>query len=432
MRHISIIVLLTLVVACKPKSIKFESNAGDIDPSRFVMVGGESSSGYMDDALYYEGQENSLANIISKQLQLVGGGEFYQPWVEMNSAGINLNDLSRFKLDFKTDCKGVTSLSPVRVAAQGDVSIWNDNTFNASQSFGNYGIPGFFMAYANSTVYSSQNKYFGRMASSSSASIMGDVMNSAPSFFALFLGLEEVLDHAKSGAKNGSILTPSQFESLYVPIMDQLVSGGAKGVVATIPDVTEMPFFTTIPYNGLNLDAESAETLNEIYNPIGIYFNVGVNPFVIEDPNAGVFGVRKMQEGEMILLSVPLDSVKCYKMGSVFPLRNEFVLTQEEINEIRTNTAAYNDMIITKAAEKSLAVADVRQLYSSLVSGISYNGISMSAKFVSGGAYSLDGINLNPRGSASLANVFIRSINEYYKARIPFSDPTQYRGNIFP
>lgn len=270
------------------------------------------------------------------------------------------------------------------------------------------------------------------MASSSSASVMGDVMASDPTFFALNIGMEEVLDHARSGAKNESLLTPAQFESSYVPILNQLVSGGAKGVVATLPDVTEMPFFTTIPYNGLNLDAESAETLNEIYNPIGIYFNVGVNPFVIEDPNAGVFGVRQMQEGEMILLSVPLDSVKCYKMGSVFPFRNEFVLTQEEINEIRTNTAAYNDMIITKAAEKGLALADVRQFYSSLVSGITYNGISMSAKFVSGGAYSLDGINLNPRGNALLANVFIRSINEFYTARIPFSDPTHYRGNIFP
>jgi hypothetical protein len=432
MRYISIITLLFVAVACKPKSTEFEPNAGDVDPSRFVMVGGESTSGFMDDALYREGQENSLANIISKQLQLVGGGAFYQPFVELNSVGVNLNDLSRFKLDFKTDCKEVTSLSPVRVAAQGDISVWNDNLYNASQPFGNYGIPGFYMAYANSTAYSSQNKYFGRMASSSSASIMGDVMASDPTFFALFLGLEEVLDHARSGAKNESILTPSQFETLYVPILNQLVSAGAKGVVATLPDVTEMPFFTTIPYNGLNLDAESAETLNEIYNPIGIYFNVGANPFVIQDPDAGSFGVRQMQEGEMILLSVPLDSVKCYKMGSVFPFRNEFVLTQNEINEIRTNLAAYNELIISKAAEKGLALADVRQLYHSLVSGITYNGISMSAKFVSGGAYSLDGINLNPRGNAMLANIFIKSINEFYKARIPFANPISYRGNIFP
>ena len=432
MRYFSILIILAAVSACKPKSAEFEPNAGEMDPTRFVMVGGESTSGFMDDALFREGQENSLANIISKQLQLAGGGTFYQPLVQASSVGVNFNDLSRFKLDFKTDCKEVTSLSPVRIAALGDVSVWNDNSYNASQPIGNYGIPGFYMAYANSTSYSAQNKFFGRMASSSSASIMGDVMASDPTFFALNLGLEELLDHARSGAKNQSILTPAQFESLFVPILNQLVSGGAKGVVATLPDVTEMPFFTTIPYNGLNLDAESAETLNEIYNPIGIYFNVGMNPFVIEDPNAGVFGVRQMQEGEMILLSVPLDSVKCYKMGSVFPFRNEFVLTQQEINEIRTSTSAYNDIIITKAAEKSLALADVRQLYSSLVSGITYNGISMSAKFVSGGAYSLDGINLNPRGNALLANVFISSINEYYKARIPFSDPTHYRGNIFP
>jgi len=430
--YFAFFLLFLLAVSCKPKIEEQAPTAGEIDPTRFVMIGGAETSGFMDDALFYEGQVNSLAAIIAKQLEKVGGSAFYQPLIAPNSVGVNVKGQSKFILNFKTDCKGVSALSPLRSATSGDLSIWNDQLYQSSKPFGNFGIPGFFMSEANNTSYSTQNNYFKRMASSPSASVMGDVMATNATFFSLFTGMEELLDHAKSGAKNQTLLSPAQFESMYAPIVDQLVSNGANGVLATLPDPTVMPFFTTIPYNGLNLDEESAETLNQIYNPIGISFSVGPNPFVINDPSAGAFGVRLMQEGEMILLSVPLDSVKCYKMGSVFPLRDEFVLTLAEIATIKTNTNAYNQVIVAQAAAKGLALADVRPFYNSLVSGITYNGIQMSAKFVSGGAYSLDGINLNPRGNAMLANVFIKSMNEFYKAKIPFANPISYRGNIFP
>jgi hypothetical protein len=53
---------------------------------------------------------------------------------------------------------------------------------------------------------------------------------------------------------------------------------------------------------------------------------IGSNPFMIEDPAANDFGVRQILEGELLLLSVPLDSVKCNQMGVLFPLRTEFIL----------------------------------------------------------------------------------------------------------
>ena len=49
-----------LVGACKPKESKKDYTAGDLNLSNFVAIGGTSTSGYMDDALYREGQENSL------------------------------------------------------------------------------------------------------------------------------------------------------------------------------------------------------------------------------------------------------------------------------------------------------------------------------------------------------------------------------------
>jgi hypothetical protein len=56
----------------------------------------------------------------------------------------------------------------------------------------------------------------------------------------------------------------------------------------------------------------------------------------------------------------------------------------------------------------------------------------MSSKFVSGGAYSLDGIHLNEKGNALLANEFIKSINQKYKSRIPLVNVNAYNATFFP
>ena len=270
------------------------------------------------------------------------------------------------------------------------------------------------------------------MASSTSASVIGDALNSTPTFFSLYVGLDEVMTYAKAGGKNTTLLTESQFQALYSPIIDQVTSVSNQGIVSTLPDVTKMPYFNTIPYDGLNLDEANAASLNAIYNPIGLSFVVGKNAFVIQDPSAGTFGVRQMVPGEKIVLSVPLDSVKCNKMGSVFPFRDEFVLTLDEVNSIKNNTELYNNYITAKAAEKNIALVETDDFYASLTSGIVFNGIGLNPNFVSGGAYSLDGINLNPRGNALLANEFIKAINAKYKSNIPTVDATLFRGVIFP
>ena len=75
---------------------------------------------------------------------------------------------------------------------------------------------------------------------------------------------------------------------------------------------------------------------------------------------------------------------------------------------------------------------DVFEFSKKLKSGFVYNGVTMSSKFVSGGAYSLDGIHLNEKGNALLANEFIKSINQKYKSRIPMVNVNAYNATFFP
>lgn len=417
------------VLSCKPKYNEPTYSKGEINPSRFVMIGGSHTAGYMNDALYYEGQENSLANIIARQLGKVGGGNFNQPLVNQSSIGISSNLLSPMKLGYKTDCKGVTSLSPIRIAAQGDLGVFNQNIYSTNDLFGNYGIPGLKLA----DVFSSNsNPFFTRMASSLSASVLDDAIASNPTFFSVFLGVEDVMDFAKSGGTIENLPSATSFQNAYTNLLQVMTANGSKGVIATIPDVSEMPYFTTIPWNGLTLDAASNSTLNSIYNPLGYYFSVGSNPFMIVDSTANVFAVRQILSTELLTLSLPLDSVKCNQMGVLFPIRDEFVLDAGELQYLRGVIAEYNQIIRDLAAEYNLAVVNVNEFSKNLQTGFVYNGVTMSSKFVSGGAYSLDGIHFNAKGNALLANEFIKSINLNYKSRIPQVDANSFNSTLFP
>lgn len=430
---------LAVTYSCKPKKIESDWNSGDTNLSTYVAIGGSSTGGYMDDALTNGGQQNSLAAILSAQFEMVGGSPMVHPSVSSASIGWSLTGASVLELGFKTDCNGVSSLSPVRVGSSGDPGVLN-NVYSSTNR--NFGIPFLSSLKLNDASYGdpmngTHNPFYARMASSSSSSILSDLSATSMTFCSVQVGMDEVLDYARKGASTGSLApvngpAGTGFSGSVQELMDLVESKGAKAVVATIPDVMTMPYFTTIPYDGLDLDAESAESLNQIYNPIGINFVVGNNAFMIEDPNAGAFGVRQMVPGELLLLNVPMDSMKCHKMGSVFPLRDEFILTLDEQQEIRTAIEGYNQLLINMANTKGFAVVREDYFYKSISAGIVYDGVALNANFISGGAYSLDGLRLNPRGNALLANEYIRAINQKYNARIPYADPIKYNGIIFP
>lgn len=429
------LVVLGIAVSCKPKYEAPEFSAGEIDPARFVMIGGSQVAGYSDDALTFHGQENSLAALIAGQLTKVGGGAFNQPLVSETSVGLSLTGLSVLQLGYKTDCEGTSSLSPVRKASVGDLSIWNDLLYSSSSHFGNYGVPGARLDQLQLQGLSASNAFFSRFASSATASIIDDVVSADPTFFALFAGLDELVAYAKSGATLGVLPSTAEFSSAYEAVLSSLTSNGAKGVIATLPDVTKMPYFTTIPYNGLALTSENSDDLtllNNIYNPLGYYFDYGNNPFMVVDSTANFVAVRQAMPGELLSLAIPLDSVKCHQMGVLYPFRDEFVLDHLELNVLRAQIKNYNSAIRSLAEQFNLALVDTEEFYTSLSDGFVYNGVTMSSKFVSGGAYSLDGIQLNARGNALLANAFLTAMNSKYKSKIPVLNPMEFNGPIFP
>ena len=450
-QYLYILFLLPLLLACKPKAPTHVVDAGTADFTKFIAIGDGHTAGYMDDGLSLDGQKNSLGAILQQQLMMVGAPAIEMPWMSDQDIGLNVNGLSRLILGYKTDCQGISSLSPVRYSLQGETAGFSSSAYNPLKKHTNFGVPGLRMIDMVSTAFGNinlpqHNAFFARMSkdqfnlpgSGNYSSVQENIFDGGyPTFCSIYLGIEDVLPYARSGATQNPMSPLAGFpgvgfEESLTQLCEQLYAQNVKAVIATIPNISDWPFFNTIPYNGLTLDAEKAASLNQIYNPIGISFVVGANPFMVLDPNAGMFGVRPAVPGEKILLTAPLDSVKCNQMGSIFPFRNEFVLTTDEVATIQLRIEAFNAVIRQKATTYGFALVETGDFYEKLTTGFTYNGASLSAKFVSGGAFSLDGIHLNPRGNALLSNEFIKAVNKKFTAKIPLINALNYNAILFP
>jgi len=440
-----------MLATCKPELTAPAASKGSMDPSRYVSVGNSITSGYADGALSYNGQLVSYPNLIAGQLKLIGGGNFSQPLMPSGSIGVGSGGGAPFKLGYSTDCLGITSLAPVPVASAGDVSALNASVYASQGPFNNMGVPGAKAITALAAGYGNPaagagnfNPFFTRMASNpSTASMLSDAMAMNPTFFSVFIGNNDVLAYAMHGGASDSITPPTGnpgvgFDGSIHAIVANLGVKGAKGVIANVPDITTLPFFTTIPWNGLTLRQGQADTLNaDMPNGTGgsLYnFHAGNNAFIIADPSVPFLFKRQIKEGEFILLDTPLDSIKCHFMGTLVPIPNAHVLTFAEIANIEAAITYYNQIIqaTVTANPGRLGLVDVNAFMKQTNKGIVYNGVALNTQFVTGGAFSLDGIHLNPIGNALLANEFIKSINANFGSTIPQVDVTKYRGVIFP
>ncbi len=430
------------LTTCSPKLDLPELTPGEADFSKFITVGGNYMSGYQDGALWKKGQQYSIGALLNEKFQLVGGGVFNQPLMP-DDRGLGLNAkpwegvfVHASKLGDKTDCEGVTAIKPLKdTIAQNNASIYLTGV--SGNSFQNLSVPFariqdfFASSFSNSWQNGNPNPYYHRFASNVGTSkVKDDAVAQNATFFAAWFGMEEIFEHARSGATAYTIPDGSVFWVYLNEFLFRLVQNGAKGVIANVPDVENIPFYTTIPWNGLDLYQAKADSLNQLTGNI-FNFVAGKNGFVIEDPlSPGNY--RKMVEGEYLLLTLPLDSVKCNYMGVFTAIPDRYVLDLQEMAVIKNAIASYNYMIKERAEAYNLAQVDMNTFFKTLKSGIKWNGVDTDTEFVSGGFFSLDGYHPHQKGYSILANEFMKSISTKYKAVLPTIYCEDCDGVIFP
>lgn len=440
--YLSAIAALSLFSACKPNIDAPLPDKGSADFTTYVSVGNSLTAGYADGSLYRSGQINSYPAMLAGQFKMVGGGEFKQPLLPGEAGWPAL----RRVLGYSTGCDGVTGLGPILYNAQIDTS-GSINSIASQGPYNNVGIPGIrcidytLAGYAYAAYALGGIGYAYRFFPSPTTDKPLDVATKLnPTFFTMWLGSNDVLGYATNGGEgNGSggtgltdISPVALFQSTYQTVVNTMVAKGAKGVLINIPDVTAIPYFTTVPAQGLALSRQGqADSLSAAYAPLGIKFNVGANYFIIQDP-AAPGGLRQIKSGEYILLTVPQDSIKCRGWGSVKPIPKKYVLDATEVVNVQAATKAFNDIIKAAADANGLAYVDANSYLKTLQSGIKFNGVTYTPTFVTGGAFSLDGVHLTQRGYALVANEIIRNINLKYNARISSVDVNHYNGVLFP
>jgi hypothetical protein len=201
-------------------------------------------------------------------------------------------------------------------------------------------------------------------------------------------------------------------------------------VVATIPDVTSVPYFTTITVPAILAGVQkTAPSVTAIY----------INALV----SGTTYTPRAATASDLIVLTFPTSKIGQpvaspvgpvpYGLTPYAPIDNQYVLDANEAAMTLDYINTYNTTIKSVAASKGLAVFDAFTFLNYVkLHGLLINGVSLNSNYISGGIFSLDGVHLTPRGYAIVANQFISAINKQYNANIPATDITAYRGVKFP
>lgn len=452
--------------------------SGEADFSKYISLGNSLTSGYRDGALYIDGQNQSYPSIIATQMKFAGGGEFTQPMMPNNTGGfINLFTASGGKEYYgKLNLTVVEgALSPTASAPAANLDIIG----GVGKYFSNMGVPGAKTAHliapgygnpAGLTTPATANPYFVRFATSATTSVVADALAQNPTFISLWIGNNDVLGYASSGGDGTNPITPVDgtvgvgFNSTYTYLVNTLFPEGTtrKGVIANIPSVTSVPFFTTVPskpisglvdsqvtalntaYAAYNTGLAQAKALGAItdaeYQSRLIKFTAGTtsNGAVIIDKDLtnlsgyGIPSYRQTTSADYLLLTS--SSVLKTGGGTSTPLPDNLVLTEKEVAKVEAATTAYNTTIKSLAQAKGLAFVDANAKMVELnsASGLQYDDVKYSAKFVTGGTFSLDGVHLTGRGYAIVANEFLKAINTKYKSNLPMVSPNSYSGVTFP
>lgn len=137
----------------------------------------------------------------------------------------------------------------------------------------------------------------------------------------------------------------------------------------------------------------------------------------------------------LVQMGIPQEQAALLSIsGITYPLENQWVLTHTEKQAVLAATEAYNNVIAQLAADYDLALVDAAKAMRELSSetGITYYGTTYNTTYVSGGAFSLDGVHLSAKGYAVVANYFIDAINTKFGSTLRSLNPNTYPGVMIP
>jgi hypothetical protein len=404
---------VTVLLACV-SAAPLLAQRGSANFTRFVALGDSLSAGYANDSLLVTHQQFSPAAIIARQ---AGANDFQIP--SISEPGIPAELV-------------LTSLVPVTIVRKSNQNGVPTN-LQLPRPYNNLSIPGARVnnLLTNTGAQTSTNPFYQIILRGLGTAVQ-QTLAQQPTFISVWIGNNDVLGAVIAGTPLA--LTPiDAFTRDYNLLLDALVAGAPNAgiITANVPDVTAIPYISTIPAFLVN-----PQTSQPVLGPDGRPI------FLVGELGDGRVGI--LPQGTLI--ATPASSLIATGFGipealrPAFPnlpnvgrpLPDQVVLTPNEITPIRERQQQVNAAIEAAAAARNIPVVDIEAIFREYRAGRNFAGVVLTTAFLTGGLFSYDGIHPTDLGYTLVANEFIDVINQSWGTRIRRASIAPFFANNAP
>lgn len=385
-----------------------------VDFTKYVALGDSLTAGYASGGLAKFYQEHSYPAILARQF---GRADFQQPLV--SDPGIAPVLTLQRLLDPQTRQvvpvlapSGTTPGQPINATYQGiynNLGIPGSKTGDLLTKTGNITKLLSGNIDQNTVMYDIVLRYPKIPGTNTDGTALNQAIAARPTFLTVWIGNNDVLGAALAAVPiDGVTMTPvatfqQQYRTLLSTLRAQLPT--TKIVVANIPNVTAIPFVTTVkPY---------------VFTPQGqkVYLQADTGPLTDAD-YVTLQGSSLIAQGYGIPGSGRPPLPDGGIVGGQFV--SGVVLRAAEVAAINARIAQLNAVIAQEAAAVGAPVVDVNRIFNDILEhGYMLGGVKLTPAFLTGGIFSYDGVHPQRLGYALVANEFVKLINASFGTRVP-------------
>jgi hypothetical protein len=412
---------LAAVAALSPASTAW----AQVDLTRMAWIGDSEGAGFTAHCLTKRVQVDSPSAVIARTENVA---DFQQPIV--NDPGLG-------------GCLVLTSLAP---SFTQEPSTGTPANLALARPYNNLSIPGCTVGDMLRATTASQTSgncaLFIDLVLRNAALHIGSQVDQAIALTPTFVFHENVGNDYLGAVTSGTVIdgvtvTPlAPFTADYNTTLTKLAAKQPKGIVFGVADVTSIPFTTTLPPfltsgGKLVLNPATGAPI-PLLGPKGCPTGVPACPIpatTLVTLNAASY----LPYGYGIPCAVAPTLPKCNNplpaAGDPVTGNPGALIYAADVAFLKQRGADYNTAIKAAAVASGYKYYDVNDFLLRLKAGFDFGGITINAAFLTGGAFSYDGIHLTPIGYAILADDLIQFMNANFNAGLPRVNLTTYLFN---
>lgn len=345
----------------------------------YVSVGDSLAAGFVSGSLVETHQVKSVPALLARQ---AGASDFQLPLVSEPGIPTEL---------------GLFSLAPTITAKSDKVGV--PKNLALPRPYNNLAVPGAIAA--DALLRNGSEGGLSQVVLRGRGSQVEQALALRPTFITLWLGNNDVLGAAVRGrAIEGVTLTPKAvFRQVYGNVVAALRTSGARIVAANLPDVTSIPFVTSIPPVVVNPATRQPVLVNGA-------------PVPLLGPNGPLASNSFVTLGASSLLSRGIGIPRALG-GTGEGLPDEVILDAGEVAIIKDFVDANNQAIRDICGAANIPLLDVNGILKQVQRKERHiAGVTLTAEFLTGGVFSYDGVHPTELGYAVIANDWIDLINK--------------------